>query len=434
MKINKYVLAAMLGVGVAVVSNAQTVYMTGSTAFRGNTYTALATDGVVFHPAPTITTWGNATASSGNYMTFFGTAVGGGALTVQCSWSGSEAGVSDVALNTSEPFSADTADGAVHTNNPATTASHTVDLAMADADTPFARVYGDNLTPPAAIAHKAEVGVVTFKWVRNPGLWTGTNVSDSMIRQALTPPYGAYRATFDGVSTHLDSVYVTGRDNGSGTRVNTFGDTGFGIFSMPGQIEINSSGVMQQIGGQYIGDFGFSSGGSEAATMGANTTATTDMVNGGTGFSVIAYLGYNDAKAAVGTYGATELTYDGVLFSLQAIQEGTYTFWGATCMTATLLTYLGVEKKLSGLADNTKLRAAGRNRFDFNRYIFRNGGTIHWSWLRSLDWRGLQAAGQEPHGNIVRLTYGVFTSPGKICNFTFQRTDSASVSDNFGGG
>jgi hypothetical protein len=61
------------------------------------------------------------------------------------------------------------------------------------------------------------------------------------------------------------------------------------------------------------------------------------------------------------------------------------------------VTYLGV-KGLSGLADDTKAGAAVGNRFDSNRYILRNGGAIHWSWFRSLDWRGLQAVGQEAHG------------------------------------
>jgi len=328
MKINKYILAAALGMGVAGVSNAQTVYITGSTAFRGNTYTALATDGVVFHPAPQITTWSGSSASGSTYMAFTGTAVGGGALTVQCAWSGSEAGITDVAVpGTTEQFSTAALDGGVHSGAPASTAAHTVDLAMADNNTPYSRVYGDNLNPPAALNNKAEVGVVTFKWVRNPGLWTGANVTDSQIRQALTPPYGAVQAVFDGNPNDLNSVYVSGRDNSSGTRVNAYGISGFGIFTPPGQIEINNAGVMQQVGGKYIGDFGFSSGGTLAATMGGNTTATADMVNGGNGFSVIAYLGYNDAKTAI-TDGATELTYDGVLFSLSAITEGQYTFWG----------------------------------------------------------------------------------------------------------
>jgi hypothetical protein len=190
---------------------------------------------------------------------------------------------------------------------------------MADNAQSFSRTKTPGLTG-------TEVCVITFKWVRNKGLWTGTNVTDSMIRQAFLG--FCPRAVFDGNPADVnDFVYVSGRDNQSGTRVNTFGDTGFGIFTPPNQIEMNNSGVMQLIGGNFAGDFGFSSGGTLAGTMGADTTAQADNWNSVTGYSVIAYMGVSDAATAL-TAGATELTYNGVPFSSAAVKEGTYTFWG----------------------------------------------------------------------------------------------------------
>lgn len=53
----------------------------------------------------------------------------------------------------------------------------------------------------------------------------------------------------------------------------------------------------------------------------------SDLWNGVTGYSVIAYLSYGDAATAI-TAGATELSYNGVTFSPAAVKEGTYTFWG----------------------------------------------------------------------------------------------------------
>jgi hypothetical protein len=211
-------------------------------------------------------------------------------------------------------------DGADHgTNVPAPTVSASVNLAMADNAQSFSRTKKPTLTTGS------EVGVITFKWVRNPGKWTGSNVTDSQIRQAL----GGFcpLAVFTGNAADTSYIYVSGRDNQSGTRVNAFGDSGFGILTTPVQIEMNGSGVMQQVNGSYGGDFGFSSGGTLAGTLGANTTAATDSLNGGTGYSVIAYLSVGDAATAV-TAGATELTYDGVPFSSAAVIEGTYTFWG----------------------------------------------------------------------------------------------------------
>jgi hypothetical protein len=318
----------------AGLSNAGTVYMTGSTAMRSIVYSTIMNPGTVFQAAPSYTVYqggstSNNAGNSGNFMAFSGTLVGGSGTTViKCHWSGSEGGILDVASNTivSETFIDDSLlDGHDHgTNVPAVTVSAYVNLAMADNSQPYSRTKKPTLTKGT------EVGVITFKWIRNNGLWTGTNVTDSMIRQAL----GGFckLAVFSGNTADTNSyVYVSGRDNLSGTRVNAFGDTGYGIFTVPNQIEMNSSGVMQDLtgGGVYAGDYGFSSGGSLAATMGATTTAAVDNWNGVTGYSTIAYLSVGDAATALGlSPAAVELTYDGVLFSPAAVKEGTYNFWG----------------------------------------------------------------------------------------------------------
>jgi hypothetical protein len=330
MKINKFAMAAALGLGIAGVCNAGTVYLTGSTSMRSVVYNTIIAPGAVFTAAPVTTvyqggTTGNNAGSGANYMAFSGTLVGGSGTTIiQCHWTGSEGGIGDVTSNTvvqNTFMDPSLMDGADHgTNSPALTVSDYVNLAMADSSQAFSRTKTPKLTTGA------EVAVITFKWVRNPGKWTGTNVTDSEIRQAL----GGFcpLAVFSGNAADTTSyVYVSGRDNQSGTRVNTFGDSGFGIFTTPVQIEMNSSGIMQLVNGSYGGDFGFSSGGTLAGTLGANTTAATDSLNGGAGYSVIGYLGYNDANKAIGL-GAVELTYDGVPFSTAAVKEGTYTFWG----------------------------------------------------------------------------------------------------------
>jgi hypothetical protein len=328
MKLNKSILAAALALGMAGLSHAGTVYITGSTAMRGTVFQTLTNVGAVFSSSPTVTlytggTTGNNAGNGATYMAFQGTLVGGsGTTTIECAWSGSEAGIKDVATGLSENFiDPSLLDGNDHgTNVPATLTSQPVDLAMGD----NAQAYSRTKTP--VITANTEVGVITFKWVRNNGLWTGSNVTASQIRQALNG--FCPRAVFDGNSADVnDYVYVSGRDNQSGTRVNTFGDSLYGIFSSPSQIEMNSSGVMQLVGGNYAGDFGYSGGGSLAATMGANTTTAADQWNGKTGYSVIAYLSVGDAATAIAN-GATELTYNGVAFSPAAVKEGTYTFWG----------------------------------------------------------------------------------------------------------
>lgn len=326
MKINKSLLAVALGLSVASLSQAGEIYLTGSTAMRSTIYQVITAPGVVFQSAPVFTGFGGK-GGGDNYMAFVGTLVGGSGQTIiNCHWSGSEDGLQHLVTGANQTFMDDSliqtsssVDNAA--SAPGTTQSKPCDLSMADNAQAFSRSRTPSLTGQ-------EVGVITFEWVRNQGVWTGTNVTDSMIQQALSG--GALRSVFTGnPADATDIVYVSGRNSGSGTRVNAFGDSGFGILTPCQQIQLDSSGNMiDQTGtGVYIGDYGFDSGGTLADTMGANTATTTDPISGAPGFSVIAYAGVGDADRAV-TAGATVLSYNGVPFSTNAVYEGTYTFWG----------------------------------------------------------------------------------------------------------
>jgi hypothetical protein len=336
MKINKLILAAAISLGLASYSYADDIYLTGSTAMRGNVYNVLTAAGAansVFSGGPTkVTTWGNATASKATYMDITGTIIGGhgGLTTLHCDWTGSEAGILNVASNTTALFSGDPDNGLVNSTNPGTTFLHNVDMCMADNAQAYSR------TPKPTVSG-SQVAVISFEWVRNNGIWTGSNITDDEIQQALSGycPIGVVTGNTNGDTSSY--VYVSGRDNSSGTRVNAFGDSGFGIFTSPEQVELNGAGVMLQdpVTLLYAEDWGFSSGGSLAASLAGNTLVSPDEVAATqlfppqiiNGFSVIAYLGYSDATTAVGN-GCTVLTYDGVPFSVNAIQEGEYTFWG----------------------------------------------------------------------------------------------------------
>lgn len=314
MKLNQSILTAVLGLGLAGVCSAGNVYLSGSTAMRSSVYTTLSTPGAVFVGTPTVVG-----TSSDTYTAFQGTLVGGaGTTTIFTSWSGSEAGISNVvnyATSTQEYLNSSLNPADPHQS----AASH---LAMADNDQNYSR------TKSPAVGAKAAVAAITFKWIRNKGLWTGTNVTDAMIRAA----FGGYckRAVFTGNSADVnDYVYVSGRNSLSGTRVNAFGTCGYGIFTIPNQIEIDNSGNMLDLDGfgTYAGDFGYESGGTLCKTMQGDTTTKSDLWNGGTGFSVICYGGTGDADAGI-ALGATELTYNGVKMTPANVIEGTYTFWG----------------------------------------------------------------------------------------------------------
>jgi len=338
MKINKFT-AALVAVGVislASVASADEIYLTGSTAARAAVYATLNNPGSVFTAAPIITSYGGK-GNGDNYIAFQGTLVGGSGTTIiNAAFSGSEAGIVDVAtVGKTETFIDDSlivgqvanSDGALVGGLPPATQTHVVDLALADnsqASSPAGSIL-------PAVAVNAEVGVVPFKWVRNPGVWTGANVTDSQIRQALNG--GAKLAVFTGNAADTTSyVYVAGRDNSSGTRVNAFGDSGFGVATAPKQIEIVSPGgtlnsTVSHGVHTYVQDWGQSSGGTLAGTLGINTSAVADANKGTTGYSAIGYLGIADSATAV-TAGATVLSYNGIPYSVAAVEEGNYTFWG----------------------------------------------------------------------------------------------------------
>ena len=322
MKINSTLLAAGLGLVTGSVAFAQTnyVYITGSTAARNAVYATLTANGSVFDTNTTIATvtQGSGTPAKSTYMTFVGT-IGGVPYAVKCDWSGSEAGIADLAGGLSESFLADGASSS--SSSPGPFVTEPVDLCMADNNKAFSK------NPQAAITG-TEVCVIPFMLLKEVGSAADlTNVTSAQFRQAIVG--GAKLALFTGNGSDTSFVYVTGRDDNSGTRVNTFGETAFGIFSLPLQVELNSSGQMLDPNGDgsYETTEGYSSGGSVATQMGVNCSSTTDQINGGTGINVIGYVGISDANTALGL-GAVQVAFNGVYESPTTVIQGQYSLWG----------------------------------------------------------------------------------------------------------
>jgi hypothetical protein len=354
MKLNKYTaaLAAMGVISMVSVASAATsyVYITGSTAFRPAVYNTLNTS--VFDAAPTVAAYkcssiGTLDPHTAGLMNFSGN-IGGQPYMIKCDWSGSEAGIQDLVAASGaskENFMADTIASGNYTTSPATTDSHTVDLAMADTDQSVSLEQSPVLTA-------YEVGIVPFVYVKNAQMPTGggtapadwsrlTNVTDPALRVALTG--GTPLALFTGNPSDTKYVYIAGRDNLSGTFVNTMLDTQFGLVNDPSQIKIGgTAGAASNAGGLLSGKGagveGQSSGGTLSTTMTQTGSATaTDFIAGGTGWYAIAYLGLYDADVCLGIQGgapttpageAVTLTYNGVTENAQNIENGTYSFWG----------------------------------------------------------------------------------------------------------
>ena len=333
MKLNSFIAAGVLTLGMATLANAQNrVYITGSTAFRPATYDALAS---IFDSAPSIaaykcSTVGTIDAHTAGQMEFDGN-IGGARYIIKCAWSGSEAGVVDVATSgKTEPFIDDIGVNGVSAINSTATASsldsHTVDLALADNSQAASKTKSPSLTG-------TKVGIIPFVWVKNaqtgnPADWLRlTNVTHPQLRVALSG--GSKLALLTGNPADTKYVYVAGRDNNSGTRVNALADSGYGIKTPVQQIIITGSGsVASGIQGNALTTSGQSSGGTLATTMTfTGTSGLADPINGGTGWYAIGYLGLFDADVALAG-GAIQLSVNGVPESPAAIKEGQYSFWG----------------------------------------------------------------------------------------------------------
>ena len=341
MKINSTILAAALGLGsVSLASATQYVYYTGSTAARDAVYNTIINGSAVFDATPTFVGYGSATAGNCSQMEFTG-AIGGNATIIKCAWSGSEAGILDVSGSGTESFLADPGQNGVATSG-ANSASATsgqlsdvevVDIAQADNAKSYSNTPGSGATEIPDELAIPFVFVKSQNTLADNSLFTDITSANSQNLAAG----GELLAVYTGNPADVNNfVYLAGRDNNSGTRVNTFDITGWGSKHVCAQIEMGqvgstpANGQMIEFGSPlaYQGNGGQSSGGTLAKSFG-DTTSSVDQVNGGTGFIAVAYLGLSDAATAENsTYNAVQLTYNGVPETVANVENGLYALWG----------------------------------------------------------------------------------------------------------
>jgi hypothetical protein len=344
MKNSTLVTAALLGLGLAFqASGANVVYITGSTAFRSQAFLAIKASFDGGNPQIAARGGSAADGSNGSFMLFHGN-VGGAETFIDCFWSGSEAGIAAVAQPLSHPTFYLKTDGTVNytvsSTSPSSTETNTTtstsDLAFADSS------QGVSLTPsPALVAQgtgnpAGSVGIVPFTWAKNKNstpsaAWTGlVGISDAQARVALSGPNVA--ALFTGNSADNNQyVYVVGRDNGSGTRVDCLSACRYGITKAVDQWFVGgnpSDGATLAL--TEAANSGYASGGSVAKALSIDGSCQqTDPNFGTTGWIAIGYLGISDAKNIGGT-GAGQpfwLKLNGVAETNGAIEEGQYNYW-----------------------------------------------------------------------------------------------------------
>lgn len=342
MKLLKYAALGLLAMSFASMASAQTkIYITGSSAFRSFAHLAImhllgSADGTSL----TTGAYGY-TGSSGlgkaNSAIFSGT-FGGQSVIIKTTWTGSANGVQTVGSSTSAflvsflPDSATTsasgtASLADPTVSPNPNEQHVPQMAFCDvyqASTPFRGTF--NSQPYDTLVDNV-VGVIPFQWVKSKGASAGVTNMTPLLAQAQwigtgTCPLALYTGLNADEST---LIYATGRDGDSGTRIATFAESGIGNTTTVQQYDAGAATeptlyAQQTVNGIVFppGEGGEKSGGTLA---GASKMGKTGLTK-----SYVGYLGIGDAPTLVGLGGAT-LTYNGISYSLTAVEEGQYTFW-----------------------------------------------------------------------------------------------------------
>lgn len=305
-------LATAAGLALFSSASGQTVIdITGSTAGRSAVHgriVALLTGEVI--------SWnGNASVTSASRAIYKGT-FDGKPVTVRTFWSGSAAGVRDVAnapqLNNSY-FDKNT----VPTGGEITTPV----LAPASAETVSEIGFSDVFQSSTAfttnpLVDEASVAVLPFLFMKNDGAPAAlTNVTPNQFRALFTALGEAPLSLFTGNAAHASTtVFATGRNNESGTRITVQAETGTGVFAQLAQYQ----GTGDPATLSFVGNGGYPSGGNVATLLGATLPA---------GSALIGYLGVSDGATAA-TNGATYLTYNGVSYSEDSVRNGQYSMWG----------------------------------------------------------------------------------------------------------
>jgi hypothetical protein len=327
-----------------------TVTMTGSTAYRASTHAAI----LASFSGPYTFAYTGANATNAQAAIYAGT-VAGNSVVIKTSWSGAVGGTKSVVVGTpgvrpkflqiGGPNVNMTPSGGSGATAP--TVQEVAQITMTD------NLQTSTFFRPAAgypEMTEIKVAVVPYRWVTNysTGAFPNpiTNITP-LLAQALWQNGFCATALFTGnPADQATTIYATGRDPDSGTRVIAFSESGVGALAGVQQYRpvisgtvINSHALFPAVAanpadgtalpsGWPVG-FGGQSGSNTADALRCTTTAAG--INGW----YVGYLGGVDADRALTGFGTTagagnakELTWNGVAYSFDNVAEGKYTFWG----------------------------------------------------------------------------------------------------------
>jgi len=392
--------AVMLALASTGLAQSNNVYITGATAFRSATLNTIRQIFADTAQYKIVHNGGSGNYNGSTYAIIQGTFSNvPGTTTIYTSFSGSVEGIRALVTTNNNPSyypssaltnatnfiaKGNIADGvnSVSTNSLIQQASDFAFSDVSKSSTPYA---ADSLEPgdPAA-----QVGVVTFTMVANKGATNLDNLNSQNFRALLGNGY-VPASLINGITNDPRSVYVVGRNDGSGTRTTYAAETGYGISKLMNQYIVGkatngaitdiylvpqggtnnalngaitngglalsgSAANASTVWGQNVNGNGGYSSGSGITTAFTNTSSavniydTTGELLETTNIALVSFLATGDAKTAMAfntntglNTGAITLSYNGVKLSDFATNNGTlstadknkitrgaYTAWG----------------------------------------------------------------------------------------------------------
>jgi hypothetical protein len=364
MKLIKSLTLAAAVLGAVTTGNAQDVIdITGSTAGRSAVHQSIL---AVLNNETYVY---NGSNFNGAGRVLFRGDLGATPVVVRTAWSGSAAGVRDVAQNNSSVwFINNTAAGASPLNGGVISTGDgvntTTNLAQDVAEIAFSDVFQSSTIYTSPVLSDDFAGIIPFKFYTSPDAPTNVvnmwpNVAQKIWGTGFVPV-----ALLTGNSGDTNKfAFATGRDPESGTRITTMAEIGYGVFNNVQQYQptIVSNAVTALAlwpAGTYVeGNGGYSSGSSVKTAVSATPAFSNNK-------GLISYLGSSDW-----TTNSRELTYNGVSYSSENVIQGKYTFWGylhqmkQTSLSGTALTFYNslltqVQSDVSWLVRNSQMQVS----------------------------------------------------------------------------
>ncbi|MES2707776.1 MAG: hypothetical protein V4726_14385 [Verrucomicrobiota bacterium] len=358
---------ALLSLAFVSQSAAADLYITGATAFRSAAIKAICAS---YSATGFVAAYNDGTSLTGaNRSVFRGTFNGiAGTTTIYCSWNGSVEGIKALARNEDVSFINNTPTVAAGTDatGGGAIANLDLDLKPTKAQLAFSDVFKSSTPYGTAtlFPSNAKVGVVAFAWVAHESAVAGlTNVTTQSARAILTQGVQPLNL-FTGLDADKTSnVFLTGRNDGSGTRTTVLAEAGYPITQAVHQYKSNSDGTTVSSlrvwptgdgpnasliwpPAELEGNGGFSSGSGvtnvmKAVSAGAGVTVYeadgTTVAFTPAAVSILGYQSTKDAKDSLDgggrvlSYNGFPVTYTGSDISAatrKSIINGQYTLWG----------------------------------------------------------------------------------------------------------